>query len=202
MAKDRPRYHFKVMPLPETEDSRRTAKQARRSGSDVEEWLVAHHGIEPRFTVWGASLPFPVEVTLGRDKYGRLAVTGIRIDTAKEQTPITATGLRQVGRMVTDLLERIDNRAVGDEAWALLLGPLLDAAAVPFDGVAVRPGRRGYSPEKYREWALTYREAIAADEDHPYTWLARKWHYSESQARRRVQQARKLFPELFGEVDG
>ncbi|GEM_PF-3010883 len=201
MAKDRPQYHFKVKPLPDADESYRTRKQARRSGLMPEEWLVAHHGIEPVFTVWGGSLPFPVAVTLGRDKYNQLAVTGINIDTARSQTPITATALRQVGRMITDLLERIDNHAAGDEGWALLLGPLLDAAAVPFDGVAVRPGRRGYSPEKYREWAITYREAVAADEDHPYTWLARRWHYSESQARRRVQTARKLFPELFEEVD-
>ena len=68
-------------------------------------------GVGNTFTVWGTPLPCPVEVTLGRDKYERLAVTGVGIDTSKRQTPITATSLREVGRMLTDLLERIDATA-------------------------------------------------------------------------------------------
>ena len=158
---------------------------------------------EPTIGVYpgqGASLPCPVDITLGVDKDGRLAVTGLHVDAAKHGAVVTATGLRQIGAMITDLLRRISAPEAYELDGVALLAPILEGLAVPYEGVAVRPGRHGYPPEQYRQWGREYLEALVANSDHPYTPLVRRWVCTESQARRRIQTARRLFPELFEEV--
>jgi hypothetical protein len=160
-------------------------------------------GVGNTFTVWGTPLPCPVEVTLGRDKSGRLTITVLRIDAEKHGATINATTLRKVGVALTELLRRIAEHQMEDsESWATFLGPLLSGAAEPYAGVVIRPGRRGHSDEFYREVAEGWAVAVREDPQHPYSLLARRLWRSESQARRLVKRARELHPELFTEVDG
>ena len=199
MAKEHVSYGFRLKPVP---DGRPPERMAGMTAEEMAaDFLETKY--EPTIGVYpgpGASLPCPVDITLGVDKDGRLAVTALRIDAAEHGAVVTATGLRQVGNMITDLLRRI---AAPDsqEDWEgyRILGPVLAGLAASYEGVAVRPGRHGYSPEQYRVWALEYRAALAANRDHPYSSLITRWVCTESQARRRVQTARKLFPELFEE---
>lgn len=197
METKHPRYHFRLKPVP---DDRPPERVAGRTAEEMHADFLAQR-YEPTIGVFGESLPCPVEITLGIDRNERLAVTALRVDAADHGTVVTATGLRQIGNMITDLLRRIaaPGAHTEDEGYHVL-APVLAGLAASYKGVAVRPGRRGYTPEQYREWALAFREAIATDPDHPYTWLAGKWVCVESQARRRVQRARELFPELFEEV--
>jgi hypothetical protein len=192
-GKGQPEYSFGFRPVPED--------RAHFAGMTPAEWAadLFPAKYEPTILVYGGNLPCPVDVTLGRDKYGQLAVTALAIDGAKHQTVITATVLRHVGKMVTVLLRRISEhtiKGIDDEGWEVILGPFLDGIAVPYEGVAMRPGRPGYSREQYRAWAEDYRQALAEDSDPPYTTLAKKWHCDGSIARRRVKRAWELFPEL------
>ena len=49
---------------------------AALSGAEVTDWP----DLERWFTVAGGRLPFPVDLRLGRDRQGRLLVTGLTID--------------------------------------------------------------------------------------------------------------------------
>ena len=168
--------------------------------AQVEELL--NGGVEGVVTVGGSSLPCPVEITLGRDKHGRLTVTTLRIDAEKHGVTLNASLLRRVGVALTDLLRRIAEHKLEGGGWEHLLGPLLAGTAVPYEGVAVRPGRKGHSDEFYRQVAESYVEAQRDDPEHTYSLLARRLIRSESQTRRLVGNARQRFPELFENEGG
>ena len=198
MSEKRSAYHFKLQPRPETDESRAAAKQARSEGRRVDEWFVESLGVEPQFTAWGGELPFPVTLRLSRDRHGRLAVTRLLIEGGEaSEVNITSTSLRQVGAGLSDLLRLIAEHRLEDPAWSAFLGPLLDDAAEPYSGLAIRPGRRGHSQEFFREVGEGYAAALAEDPARPYTLLARRLFRSESQARRLVKRSQELFPELF-----
>lgn len=55
-----------------------------------------------------------------------------------------------------------------------------------------RPGRRGYSPAQYEEWANDYREAVVTHPRRPIPTLADKWSVAEKTVRKRLRRARAL----------
>ena len=195
MAEKESRYRYTFKLKPETPDARRSAREARRAKKSIDEWVIAERQLEARFTVWGGLLPYPVEMELGSDPNGRITVIGLRIG-GEAPVSVTATSLRQVGAAINDLLQKLAEHKLQGPEWENWYGPVLHSTAVPYQGIALRPGRRGHSPEYYREVAEAYRAAVASDPEHPYTELARRLFLSESQTRRLVKRAWELHSDL------
>ena len=143
----------------------------------------------------GGLLPYPVEMELGSDQHGRSLSSGSASE-REDPVEITSTSLRQVGAAVSDLLHRLAEHRLQGEEWETWYGPVLHSTAVPYEGVALRPGRRGHSREYYRDVAEGFSAAAAEDPQHPYTILARRLFLSESQTRRLVKEAWKQHPDL------
>lgn len=192
-------YRFRFTPRPETEDSRRHAAEMRREGRSLDEWF-SEHGADEWPELSGGRLPYPVRVRFGQDKFGKLAVVGLKIDGGEDPFPITASSLRLVGAAISGALRQIgEHRAkdewLEDDFWRYF-GPVLERASVPFAGAAIHPGRRGHSEEFLRQVAEGYAAAVSEDPQRPYSLLARRLFRSEAQTRRLVKRALEHFPEL------
>ena len=173
-----------------------TAEQLAKMMPEEHFAAVFDSGVEPTFTVSGDHFPYPVTLTLGRDRHGQLAVTRLVIDVgAAGGAGISSTGLRDVGAGIGALLRSIAEHRL-DEGSAALLGPLLNDAALPYAGVAIRPGRRGHSAEYFRDVAEGFRAALDENPRLPYLALAPKLFVSEVQTRRLVKRAFEMYPEL------
>ena len=189
-------YKFKFKVKPETPEARQSAREARRARQPLHEWVINERQLETRFEVSGGLLPYPVEMELGSDQHGQVTLIGLHIGGEKDPVEITSTSLRQVGAAVSDLLHRLAEHRLQGEEWETWYGPVLHSTAVPYEGVALRPGRRGHSREYYRDVAEGFAAAAAEDPQHPYTILARRLFLSESQTRRLVKHAWGQNPDL------
>lgn len=193
-------------PLAETARAKRMV--AALAGDDVTPWP----DVDRWFTVSGGRLPFPVDLRLGRDRQGRLLVTGLTVDGERadpdaDEVPfgVTSTALRDLSVALGEVLRYLAEYRlrgdfdVGSDPVAMVVGPILNARAEPYSGIALTPGRKGHAPDFYSEVGKGYRAALKEDPDRPFSLLARRLFKSESQTRRLVKKARELFPGSFEE---
>ena len=154
---------------------------------------------EPWVDLTGGGLPCPVRLHFGRDRHGRVLLTGLRVEGFREdpQREVTAMLLRQIGSELTRVLQAFAERQLEEDPQGAIafLGRLVEEDALPYAGVAVRPGRKGHTDEYLHEVARGYRQALSEDPQHPFSLLARRLFKSEAQTRRLVKRALELFPD-------